>query len=54
MTRDGLAVYRNLAVLDERIGIVIEVLHQLQETCDAYIVHARGLLSQVQTVQYVA
>ena len=36
--------YRNLAVLDERIGIVIEVLHQVQETCDAdIVVHARGL-----------
>ena len=47
--------YRNLAVLDERIGIVIEVLHQVQETCDAdNVVHARGLLSQVQTVQFVA
>jgi len=48
-------MYRNIALLDERFGIVIDVLRQVQETCDAHIVvHARGLLSEVQTVQFVA
>ena len=46
--------YRNLALQDKHMGIIIEVLQQVRNTCDAYIVlHARGLLSQALTVQFV-
>jgi hypothetical protein len=50
--QDGLA---GTGTLVERFGIVIEVSSQVQETGDSdIVVLARGLLSQVQTVQFVA
>jgi hypothetical protein len=50
--QDGLAGTGTLA---ERFGIVIEVSSQVQETGDSdIVVLARGLSSQVQTVQFVA
>ena len=52
MIQDGLA---GTGTLVERFGIVIEVSSQVQETDESdIVVLARGLLSQVQTVQFVA
>ena len=52
MIQDGLA---GTGTLVERFGIVIEVSSQVQETGDSdIVVLARGLLSQVQTVQFIA